>query len=118
MQAEHAIAVAGLGFLLVNGLLLVVSVRRGRELCRSFAERLPTEYAELGSPLPGFFDSPRRDAYFRMLMQRGFRGLTDPHLVAEFAERRRIEVRQLVFLLLGFGGLGVAFLWLRYVHAA
>ena len=117
MQAEHRVAIAGLAFLVVCGVMLVASVRRGRELCRLLAERLPAEYSELGSPLPGYFDSPRRNAYFRFIMQRGFEGLEDPHLCEEFGRLRRMEIRQLGFLLAGFAGLGVAFVWLRWIPA-
>jgi len=114
MQLEHLIAQAGIGFLVVNGALMVGSVRKGRELCRSLAKRLPERYEELGSPLPGYLDTPRRDAYLRFVMQRSFLELPDPHLVAEFTRRRRAEIAQLRFLLVGFAGLGLAVVWLKH----
>jgi hydroxyacylglutathione hydrolase len=115
-RSEHGIAIAGLIFLVAGGLLLAGSVRRGREICRVFEERLPEVYAATGSPLPGFFDSPRRTAYTRFLMQQEFAELGDPHLVTEFEGLRRIEMRQLAYLLAGFAGLGIAVLWLRWLH--
>jgi hypothetical protein len=118
MQAEHAIGVAGAAFFMVCGLLLLGSVRRGSELCRLFAEGLPDTYAEVGSPRPGYFDSPRRHAYFRFIMQRRFEDLNDPLLLQEFSQLHRSELRKLVFLVAGFAGFGLAFLWLHYAPAA
>lgn len=118
MPAEHKIAIAGLAFLVIAGLHLILSVRRGRQLCRLFSQRLPEQYAELESPLPGYFTSPRRHAYFRFIMQRRFAALSDPELVTRFAQLRRSEMRQLVFLLAGFAGLAVAFVWLEWIRPA
>lgn len=118
MQAEHAIGVAGAAFFMVGGLLLLGSVRRGRALCRLFAERLPAVYAQVGSPRPGYFDSSRRHAYFRFIMQRGFEDLSDPLLFQEFSRLRRSELRKLLFLLTGFAGLGVVFVWLYCARAS
>lgn len=116
MPPEHSIAMAGLAFLVVGGLQLFLSVRRGRELCRRFADRQPDAYAEAGSPLPGYFDSPRRHAYFHFVLRRQYQGLGDPLLVEEFDRLRVSELRQLVFLVGGFAALGVAFVWLRWVR--
>ena len=112
---EHGIAIAGLVFLVLGGLSLVVSVVRGKRLCRRLASRSPKDYAELGSPLPGYFASSRRHAYFRVVLQRSYERLDDPDLVAAFARLRRLEVVQLVFLLAGFAGFGVAYVWLNWI---
>ena len=117
MKPEHAVAVGGLCFIVIGGLLLAASVYRGRKLCRLFAERMPQKYAELGSPLPGFFHSARRTAYFQFIMRRKFEGLGDPQLAESFSGLHRFEIRQLVFLAVGFGALGVAYLWLHYAQA-
>ena len=95
--------------------MLVFSVRRGRALCEELARRLPEQYAELGEPRPGFFDSPRRSRYFRFVLQRGYEELTDPYLVERFELQRRSEVRQLIFLLVGFATLGAAAVWYEFV---
>ena len=87
MKPEHAVAVAGLGFLLIAGLLLAGSVHRGRQVCKLLAERMPQKYVDLGSPLPGYFYSVRRDAYFRFIMQRKFEDLTDPHSIMTARDR-------------------------------
>lgn len=114
MEAEHAIAAAGLAFFVIGGIQLARSVRRGGELCRMFEQRLPDAYAAAEHPRPGYFNSVRRNAYFRFVLQRGYAGLPDPLLVEEFARLRRSELRQLTFLLGGFAAFGVAFLWLRF----
>jgi hypothetical protein len=85
-------------------------------VCRLFAERWPELYAEREFPLPGFFLSPRRNAYFRFVLQRQFEELPDPQLVAEFERLRRTEMRDLVILVAGFAALGIAFLWLRFIR--
>ena len=118
MQAEQAIGLAAAVFFIVCGFLLLGSVRRGRELCRLFAERLPDKYAEMGSPRPGLFDSPRRHAYFGFLMQRGFEDLDDALLKQEFSRLRRSERRMLVFVLAGFVAFGLVSFWLHCTPAA
>jgi hypothetical protein len=118
MNPEHAIAAAGLAFLVVGGLMLASTVWRGRRLCRLLSERLPEQYAELGSPRPGFFLSNRRTAYFQFVMQKQFEALGDPVLLESFRKQYKAEVRELVFLLAGFAALGAAMVWLRWFHAA
>lgn len=111
--ARDLVVVAFLVFLGVGGVLLASSVRRGRTLCDELARRHPAEYERLGRPRPGYFDSARRNAYLRFVLQRGFAALEDPVLVEAFARLRRSELRQLVFLLAGFGALGLAALGLE-----
>ena len=111
MQAQALIAVAFLAFLSVCGTLMALSVRRGRELCDELALRLPEHYVELGRPRPGFFESPRRQAYLRFVLQRQYATLADPWLVDRFDALRRSEMRQLGLLLAGLLGLGAAAVW-------
>ncbi|MDP3938050.1 MAG: hypothetical protein Q8R92_07925 [Deltaproteobacteria bacterium] len=118
MQVEHAIGLAGAVFFAINGLWVFASARRGRQLCRRFAERCPGQYAELGRPFPHYFHILQRGAYFRFVMQRGFAEIADPHLAQEFSRLRASEFRQMVFLLSGFAVFGLAFLWLRFAAAA
>jgi hypothetical protein len=108
----------GAAYFIVCGFMLIDSVRRGRELCRLFAKRLPDTYAEMGSPRPDYIDSPRRHAYFRFVMQRRFEDLDDPVLIQEFCQLRRSERRKLVFLLGGFAAFGLASLWFHCASAA
>lgn len=114
MNPEHVVAVAGLCFLVVGGLLLTWSVYRGRRLCGVLAQHFPREYANLGSPLPGYFYSARRTAYLQFIMQQKFRDLPNPELVKSFAALYRFETSQLVYLVAGFLALGVAFVWLHW----
>jgi len=114
MTREDAVAACGLGFLVVGGLLLTASVYWGRKLCRLLAERMPEKYAELGSPLPGYFYSGRRTAYLQFIMQRKFEALPDPDLIESFAGLYRFEAWQLAYLVAGFAALGVAFVWLHW----
>lgn len=117
MKPEHAVAVGGLCFLGIGGLLFAASVYRGNKLCRLLAERMPQKYAELGSPRPGYFHSARRTAYFQFIMRRKFEDLGDLQLIESFSRLYRWEVRQLIFLVAGFGALGVAYLWIHYAQA-
>jgi hypothetical protein len=118
MQPLDLIIGAFLAFLLIGGVSLILLVRRGRALCGELARRLPAHYEELGQPYPGFFLGPRRTAYMRFVMRSEFIRLSDPYLVEQFAKLRRSEVRQLILLLVGFGGLGAAAVWFEFVRAA
>ena len=93
---------------------MVRSVRGGKELAAELAKRFPTEYQAWGRPQPGYFDSARRHAYFRFLMQRKYQALPDPVLVEQFRHHRRSELWFLVFLLAGFGLFGLVFVWLYF----
>ena len=114
MRREDAVAACGLAFLVLGGLLLTASVYRGRQLCRLLEERWPQKYAELGSPLPGYFYSGRRTAYLQFIMERKFEALPDPELISSFTGLYRFEAWQLAYLVAGFTALGVAFIWLRW----
>lgn len=117
MPSQDALVFAFLSFLLTFGALLVCSVRRGRALCDELARRLPEQYVSLGQPRPGFWNSPGRSAYLRMLMQREFTELDDPRLVDGFEAQRRAELAQLVAMLAGFAVLGVAALWYGFFRS-
>ncbi|MEP5763376.1 MAG: hypothetical protein ABJ308_02230 [Halieaceae bacterium] len=113
MPAEHMVAIAGLGFLLLAGAQMARAVFRGRALCERFASQHPEEYAAHESPRPSFLYSQRRMAYFNFVMQRRFQQLSDPQLVRSFEELRRVEMRDMIFLLVGFGVLGLAWVWIE-----
>ncbi len=114
MKAEHALAVAALGFFMIGGILMVRSVRAGRYLVDDLKQRFPREYNALGRPQSGYFDSQRRAALFRLVLQKGYEGLPDPALVERFRRYRRSELKFLAFLLTGFGVFGVILVWLHY----
>ena len=113
MPIEHLVAILGTAFLFTGGLLLALAVWRGRGLCRRLAAKFPQEYEVLDSPWPGFWNSARRSAYYRFLLQRKFEQLPDRQLVMAFEEARRREMRDLTFLLVGFGLVGVAWVYIE-----
>lgn len=114
MPVEHVIGVAGGVFFALCGVMMFYAVRRGRRLCRQLAERLPEAYAAEGRPLPGLWDAPRRQTYYRFVMQRRFAALADARLVEEFERMRRVEMRQMIFMLAGFAAFGLAWVALRF----
>jgi hypothetical protein len=94
---------------------LVRSVQYGRRLAEQLEQREPDRYEALGSPRPGYFDSIRRNRFFRFVMQAEFRSLTDAALVDQFEAYRRTEIRGLVVVLSTLAILGVAVLWIEYI---
>ena len=111
LAPEHVVAITGLAFVLAGAVLLVRSVLQGREACREFARLLPAEYVDHNSPMPGFTLSPRNNAYSIFIFQRKYEQLSQHRLVQRFGELYRQDVRLLLFIFLGFGALGVAWLW-------
>lgn len=118
ISAQGVIVIAFVSFLVIGGGLLATSVRRGRDLCDELARRLPERYEELGLPLPALFDTSRWSAYTLLVMQRRYANLDDPFLVEQFDALRKFEVAQLVFVLAGFGALGLAAIWYEFIRAA
>jgi hypothetical protein len=116
MTFEQAVVGTAIAFFSVASLLLVRSVRQGRALSELLAARHPDGYEKLGRPWPGYFQSARRNRYFRLVMQREYLRIDDPPLMLRFENHRRFQIRFLVFLMVGFVTLGIAALWLR--HAA
>ncbi len=94
---------------------LVRSVQYGRRLAEQLAQRDPDRYEALGSPTPGYFDSIRRNRFFRFVMQAEFRSLTDAALVDQFEAYRRTEIRGLVVILSTLVAVGAAVIWLEYI---
>ena len=94
---------------------LVRSVQYGRRLAAELESRDPDRYEALGSPRPGYFDSIRRNPFFRFVMQAEFRSLTDAALVEQFEAYRRTEIRGLAVALSTLAILGVAVLWIEYL---
>ena len=92
---------------------LVRSVQYGRRLAEQLAQRDPDRYEALGSPRPGYFDSIRRNRFFRFVMQAEFRSLTDAALAEQFEAYRRTEIRGLVVVISTLAALGVAVFWLE-----
>jgi hypothetical protein len=113
MDLESAAAAAG--WLAMAMGWLVRSVQYGRRLAEQLAQRDPDRYEALGSPRPGYFDSLRRNRFFRFVMQAEFRSLTDAALVDQFEAYRRTEVRGLLVVLSTLAAIGAAVVWLEYL---
>jgi hypothetical protein len=71
------------------------------------ALRRPERFEALGRPRPGWWDSIRRDRFFRFVMQRGHSDLGDPPLVERFERYRSMQVRFLALSLVGLGIVGL-----------
>jgi hypothetical protein len=115
VEFESAIAAAAAGWLAMAMGWLVRSVQYGRRLAAELESRDPDRYEALGSPRPGYFDSIRRNPFFRFVMQAEFRSLTDAALVEQFEAYRRTEIRGLAVVLSTLAILGVAVLWTEYL---
>jgi len=84
---------------------------------RRFANEYPAVYEDAGRPWPVYFNSWRLQQYNTFIMQRRYRAVSDPALLAALETLRRFQVRFMVFLLGGFMVLGVAVLWLKFIAA-
>ena len=113
MDLESAVAAAAAGWLAMAMGWLVRSAQYGRRLAEQLAQRDPDRYEALGSPTPGYFDSIRRNRFFRFVMRAEFRSLTDAALAEQFEAYRKTEIRGLVVVLSTLAILGVAVLWLE-----
>ena len=113
MDLEGVIAAAAAGWLAIAVGWLVRSVQYGRRLAEELELRDPDRYVALGSPRPGYFDSLRRNRFFRFVMRAEFRSLTDVALAEQFEAYRRTEIRGLVVVISTTAALGVAILWLE-----
>jgi hypothetical protein len=103
MDLESAVAAAAAGWLAMAMGWLVRSVQYGRRLAEQLAQRDPDRYEALGSPRPGYFDSLRRNRFFRFVMQAEFRSLTDAALVDQFEALSTLAA------------IGAAVVWLEYL---
>jgi len=99
MIPEKGLAYVALAWLIGAVLVMMRSVRRGRELAESLATRHPDLYEALGRPLPGYLESARRTRWARWLGRREFAELEDGALVAELEAHRKAEARRVISIL-------------------
>jgi hypothetical protein len=104
METENAVGLVALVWLIGSFLLMVRSIRRGRDLAAALAARHPETHEALGRPRPGYFESVRRTRFAQYVGRREFESLADGALVAEFEAYRRSEAR-LVLSIVGSGGI-------------
>jgi hypothetical protein len=96
MQNESAVGIVALLWLFGSLLLMVRSIRTGRDLADSLAMRHPDTYEELGRPYPGYFESLRRTRFAQFVGRREFEDLPDPPLVSQFEAYRKSEATLVV----------------------
>ena len=113
---QSAVGLVAVAWLVGSMLLMVRSIRRGRELAEALAARHPATYEALGRPCPGYFESVRRTRFARYVGRREFESLPDGALSARFEAYRRSEARLVVSILASGAVLAIVGLAVR--HAA
>lgn len=116
MEAKTAAGLVALIWLIGSLLLMVRSIRRGRDLAQALAARHPETYEALGRPLPGYLESVRRTRFAQFVGRREFENLADGWLSTQFEAYRRAEARLVLCILAS--GLVVALLALAVSHPA
>jgi len=113
-KPETILALVMLAWLIVSVLVLMRSVRRGRELAERFATRHPEEYEALGRPIPGILQSVRGNRFAIFVGRREYEALADAALVAEFEAYKRADARLIVSILTSGALLAAVGLLVRY----
>jgi len=93
MGLEQVIGLIALAWLVGSFLLMVRSIRKGRDLADMLAARYPEMYEELGRPRPGYFESMRRTRFAHFVGRREFANVVDARLSAQFEAYRKSEAR-------------------------
>ncbi|MFW6084369.1 MAG: hypothetical protein ACODAA_04080 [Gemmatimonadota bacterium] len=107
MTPHQALGLAGLLFMVVFALSIVMLNRRGRRLALRLKEQQPQLYEELGRPLPTTFPSERRLRFDEFIMRRDYETLPDRDLAKRFGRLRQLETRLMglaILLLMVFAG--------------
>ena len=118
METNYAVAIAAALWIFAALAVLIRSVLRGRALADDLATRHPDPYEGWGRPRPGWFESLRRNLWFRFVMRREYLDLGDPPLVERFDAYRRAEIRSLVATLVWLAVVGGAVLWVQRAAGA
>jgi hypothetical protein len=112
---ELVVGAVSVMFLGTSALLLVRSVRQGRQIAELLESRYPDEYRQLGRPRPGYFQSVRRWRFDQFIIGREYLDLKDPDLIEQCERLRRYNLRVLTLVVSGFVVLGAVLVWLWYV---
>jgi hypothetical protein len=99
MEPDKALGLIALGWLIAAMLLMMGTIRRGRELAKKLAARHPEVYEAIGRPIPGYLESVRRRRFAQFVARREFENLGDPALAAQFEAYRRYEARLILSVL-------------------
>ena len=89
MEFEKSLGLVALSWLVGSFLLMVGSLRRGRDVAEALATRHPATYEALGRPRPGYFESARRTRFAQFVGRREFENLVDGSLSAQFEAYRK-----------------------------
>jgi len=116
MEAEKAVGLIALSWLVGSFLLMARSIRGGRDLAAALASRYPDTYEALGRPRPGYLDSVRRTRFAQFVGRREFEGLADESLSSQFEAYRKSEARLILSILAS--GVVVVLLAFAVRHAA
>ncbi|MDA0204982.1 MAG: hypothetical protein O2795_06505 [Acidobacteria bacterium] len=116
LESENAVGLVALIWLIGSFLLMVRSIRRGRDLAQELATRHPSTYEELGRPRPGYFENVRRTRFAQFVGRREFENLGDRSLAAQFEAYRESEARLLLCIVAT--GAVIAVLAFAVRHAA
>ena len=108
MESEKALGLMALAWLVGSLLLMVRSIRQGRDLAETLATRHPETYEALGRPRPGYLESVRRTRFAQFVGRREFENLADESLSPQFEAYRKSEARLILSILAS--GLVVALL--------
>lgn len=115
MEAEQAVGLVAIVWLIAALLLMARVIARGRALADELAARHPQFYAASGRPRPGYFHSTRRNRFAQFVAQREYDGLEDPSLAAKFDAHRKSEARTLLVLLISLVVVFLLILAVSYV---
>ena len=99
MEFEKSLGLVALSWLVGSFLLMVGSLRRGRDVAEALATRHPATYEALGRPRPGYFESARRTRFAQFVGRREFENLVDGSLSAQFEAYRKSEARLVLSIL-------------------
>jgi len=111
MKPETMAGLLALAWLIGSMLLMMQSIRRGRVLADTLAQRYPERYETLGRPRPGYLDSLQRTRFSRFVGLREYRELHDPALIAEFEAYRHAEARLLLLIVTSLAAVSLIAFW-------
>jgi hypothetical protein len=99
MESEKALGLIALVWLVGSFLLMIRSIREGRDLAEALATRHPETYEALGRPRPGYLESVRRTRFAQFVGRREFEDLADESLSPQFEAYRKSEARLILSIL-------------------
>ncbi len=111
MTKEFFLAQAGV-YAVIASVVIARLIWRGRTTWKEFERRNPEMYLELGRPMPGLFQSQRRNRHAAYLAQRKHEDLADD-FYPRFERLHGTENRAVFLLIGGMLYLGSVALWYK-----